>query len=383
MNTLKFALINIIATLLRFIPLPHKIGIIKIGNPNKNSPVFLTCNYSLTVERVKRSLRKIDCFLLVANSHGINVWCASTGGHFTNHSVISAIKTSGIESLVDHRRIILPQLAASGIESRVIKEKTGWQVIWGPVYARDIPHFLKNGFRKTPEIRQVKFPLSHRIEMALMWAFPFSMLSGGIFLLLWKSMVLPVIALTWVLPFLVFSLFPLYEPLLTSKKTAPLSKYTVIFDFAFPSLLIWITFLIFLGVFTALNSNFTWMSFLRWGLLSLVVILIISIDLMGSTPTYKSSLHKDKFFEVFLNVEKCHGEGVCVEVCPKNCFRIDEGKQKAVISSKEQCVRCGACIVQCPFDALCFKNPHGEVITPQTIRKFKLNLMGERAVPSG
>ncbi|MFQ6000166.1 MAG: 4Fe-4S binding protein, partial [Anaerolineae bacterium] len=46
----------------------------------------------------------------------------------------------------------------------------------------------------------------------------------------------------------------------------------------------------------------------------------------------------------------------------------------------DRCVQCGACIVQCPFDALYFKSPKGEIILPETIRKFKLNLIGKRLV---
>jgi len=43
-------------------------------------------------------------------------------------------------------------------------------------------------------------------------------------------------------------------------------------------------------------------------------------------------------------------------------------------------VKCGACIVQCPGDALCFSDPHGNKIPPEVIRRFKLNLMGKRIV---
>jgi len=135
MRFLSFAAFNILETLLRFFPFPCKIGLMKIGNPGKDSPVFLTCNYHLTVQRVKRALKGMDAFLLVANSRGINVWCASGGGHLTNHDVVSVLKTSGIEDLVDQKKVILPQLAASGVEAKVIKQKTGWKVIWGPVYA--------------------------------------------------------------------------------------------------------------------------------------------------------------------------------------------------------------------------------------------------------
>jgi len=191
----KYIIVNILGTLLRVFPWPCKTGLIKIGYPNRNSPVFVTCNYYLTVERVKRILREnnIDCYLLIANSRGINVWCAAAGGHFTNYDVISILKTSGIEKLVDHRKLILPQLAAVGIEAKIIKEKTGWNIIWGPVYAKDIPAFIKNNFKKTFEMRETIFPLVQRVEIAIAWAFPYSIVIGLIIAFLWPETMNPVI----------------------------------------------------------------------------------------------------------------------------------------------------------------------------------------------
>ena len=53
MASFKYIIINLIGTLLRGFPFPSRTGLIKIGNPNRTSPVFLTCNYVVTVERVK------------------------------------------------------------------------------------------------------------------------------------------------------------------------------------------------------------------------------------------------------------------------------------------------------------------------------------------
>lgn len=158
MEVIRYVFVHLLATLFRLFPFPWKTGLLRFGNPGRDSPVFITCNYRLTVEKVKRVLKTMDCYLLVAGSRGINVWCASAGGHFTNHSVISILKTSGIDKLVNHRNVILPQLAATGIESGVIRKKTGWNVIWGPVYANAIPLFLKNELKKSCEMREVKFP---------------------------------------------------------------------------------------------------------------------------------------------------------------------------------------------------------------------------------
>ncbi len=372
---------NIVTTLLRGFPLPCKTGVIKIGNPNKNSPVFLTANFVLTAQRVKKALNGTDCYLLVANSRGINVWCSAAGGYFTNHDVISSLKVSGIEKLVTHRNVVLPQLAAAGIESRVISEKTGWNVIWGPVYAKDIPKFMENEFRKTPQMREVKFPLMQRIEIAVMWAFPFSIIAGLITTLFWRNMVLPLISLIWALPFLIFMPFPLYSNLLNpQKKGTKFSKYTVVFDFNRVPLILEGIVLFCLIIYSVLAGTFTWEFILRWGFISFVVTLMISIDLMGSTPVYKSGLHEERFLKVVLNDKKCDGCGFCKEVCPKNCYEIDKIRHLATMPRLNQCVQCGACIVQCPQDALCFQNSKGEIISPEVLRKFKLNLMGKRAV---
>jgi NAD-dependent dihydropyrimidine dehydrogenase PreA subunit len=381
MSLVKYLFTNVVETLLRGLPFPCKTGLIRIGHPGKNAPVFLTCNYHLTVERVKRTLKEIDCYLLVANSRGINVWCAAAGGHFTSHDVISALKTSGIEEIVNHRKVILPQLAATGIESRVIQKKTGWNVVWGPVYAKDIPAFLKCGSMKTPEMREVKFPLVQRIEIAAMWAFPFSIIASIITLPFWREIFLPLISLIWSLPFLIFGAFPLYSKWLNPKKKREgFSKYTVIFDFSRIPLVLEVFFLVSLLMYSMFFGVFSWGFILRWGLISFIIVLLLSIDLMGSTPLYKSGLHEDRFLRVVLDEEKCKGAGFCEQVCPRNCYEVDKGRGIAAMPRDYRCVQCGACIVQCPFDALYFKNPKGEVITPELIRRFKLNLIGKRLV---
>jgi len=386
MSSLKYVMANIIGTLLRGFPLPCKTGLIKTGDPDEGSPVFLTSNYCVTVERVKRVLEKrgIDSYLLIANSRGINVWCSAAGGHLTNHDVISALKTTGIEKLVNHRNVILPQLAAAGIEAKIIKEKTGWNVMWGPVYAKDIPDFIENNFRKTPEMREVRFPLGHRIEMGVMWAFPFSIMVAIMTYLFWREVLLPLVLLTWVLPFLIFMLFPLYSGLLNSKsRGASFSRYTVVFDFARVPLLLEGIFVFCLILYSVLVGSFSLDFVLRWGFVSLVIVLLISIDLMGSTPVYKSGLHEDRLLKVILDKEKCRGCGICEQVCPRNCYEMDKDRHIALMPRADRCVQCGACIVQCPFDALYFESPRGEIIYPDVIRKFKLNLLGNRLVKGG
>jgi ferredoxin len=104
---------------------------------------------------------------------------------------------------------------------------------------------------------------------------------------------------------------------------------------------------------------------------------------MGSTPIYKSGLHEDRFLKIALDEERCNGAGFCKQVCPRNCYELDKNRYNRYIITMpriDRCVQCGACIVQCPFDALYFKSPENERISPETIRKFKLNLIGKRKI---
>ncbi len=89
-------------------------------------------------------------------------------------------------------------------------------------------------------------------------------------------------------------------------------------------------------------------------------------------------MHDERLLTVQLLEDRCTGKAMCEQVCPKNCFEVDNKLHKAVIVAGHECVQCGACIVQCPEDALVFTYPDGRTIEPADIRRYKLNMLGER-----
>jgi CO dehydrogenase/acetyl-CoA synthase delta subunit len=119
-GTVRDFVLDLAQILLRALPWSAKSSLIRIGHPGRDAPVLVTCNYDLTVRRVLRALRGLDAYLLVAPTKGINVWCGAAGGYFTAHQVISILRTSEIGELVDHRRLILPQLSATGVERKLV-----------------------------------------------------------------------------------------------------------------------------------------------------------------------------------------------------------------------------------------------------------------------
>lgn len=379
MRFLRWLWIDVLETLLRVLPFPCPTGLVRIGDPDRGSPVLLTGNFRLTVKRVKRCLTGLDAYLLVANSRGINIWCAAAGGHLTGHDVISALKTSRIETKVDHRQVVLPQLAAAGIDARMVQRKSGWNVIWGPVEASAIPAFLRGGFEKTPAMRRVGFPWTRRTEMAIAWAFPISLVAALLVLPFWHHGVLPVVGMVWALSLALFLGFPLYERRL---RAGAKSVGFVFFRFGERgvALLLWALFLSTLVIIALLSGAFSWGLVLRWGVVSLIAVVVLSIDLAGSTPVYRSDLHAEHLLEIALDEERCEGDGSCEQVCPTEVFEWRTDRRAIELARGERCVQCGACIVQCPCDALYLRRPGGEVVTPDTVRRFKLNLMGSRVV---
>lgn len=375
MKLLRYIIINIIGTLCRLLPISVNTGIVRIGNPDKDSPVLVTCNYLLTVERLKKYLKGIDCFLLIVNSRGINVWCAATGGHFTNHNIISVLKTSGIDSHVTHRRLILPQLAASGIEPHVIYKKTGWHAVWGPVDASDIPEYIANGYRTNPEMRRIRFTSGRRSEMAIMWAFPISIIVALVFYFIDRAFVVPYIISAWLVALLLFLAFPIYKNILQKHKM----KSGIGYILGLLPIIMGAAMLFVLAAFVSYSHDLNAATLAITGGVALIVSSALSVDILGSTPVFKSSTHPDRYFQVTVNPDNCTGTAICVQVCPQQCIYIDRNHGTVEIVTVN-CVQCAACIVQCPMDALYFEGADEQIVLPDVIRKYKLNLSGYRSI---
>jgi NAD-dependent dihydropyrimidine dehydrogenase PreA subunit len=381
MRRLRNAVLDILQICLRGLPWPTEPRLIRAGNPGRDAPVLLPCNYAYTVRRVLHALRGLDAYLLVAPTRGINVWCAAAGGYFTAHQVISILRTSGISDRVDHRRLVLPQLSATGVERKLVEERTDWHIVFGPVYARDLPAYLAAG-RKSDAMRQVSFPLPSRMEMAAAWAFPISMIGAAILAIAWRHLALPFVAMVWGVSMGLFALFPwLFKRVWPDMKNEPgWMCYLILFD---PSIrrnfLLWLLFEAGFASYGHWRGDWSTSHFLGWSLASLFLVLLISMDMPGNTPIYKSGLHEDRRLHIELDSEACRGRAMCWEVCPKNCYVIDASIHKATIALPDACVQCGACVVQCPEDALAFISPTGQRIPPETIRKYKLDMLGRRA----
>ncbi len=139
-------------------------GLYALGHPGKESPVFVTANYTLSFDALRSALKGVDCYLLVLDTYGINVWCAAGKGTFGTEELVRRIEATGLADVVSHRKIVLPQLGAPGVRSFEVTKRTGFRVEYGPVKAGDLAEYLKAG-KATPEMRRVRFPLIDRIVL--------------------------------------------------------------------------------------------------------------------------------------------------------------------------------------------------------------------------
>ena len=193
--TLKTLLKDVALLFNRLIPPYLKVqpGVYSLGRPDAQSPVVVTGNFDLTVRRLVKVLDgRADLWVLVVDTAGINVWCAAGGGFFTAEKVAAALRVSRLDQLVSHHSLILPQLAACGVDGWKLRSLTGWGVYWGPVEAEDLPAYLSSGRKKDAGMRLVGFPLRSRLEMVTVTLSFYALMILLPVLIFWRLLFWPV-----------------------------------------------------------------------------------------------------------------------------------------------------------------------------------------------
>jgi len=140
-------------------------GVYAVGNPDGDSAVLVSANYKLSFDTLRRELGELDAWIMVLDTEGINVWCAAGKGTFGTDEIVRRIGLVELEKIVNHRKIILPQLGASGVAAHEVKRRCGFSVIYGPIRACDIIAFIKAGMKAAAQMRQVRFSLYDRLVL--------------------------------------------------------------------------------------------------------------------------------------------------------------------------------------------------------------------------
>jgi len=162
-------------------------GLYAVEKPDSNSPVLVSANYKMTFDVLRSNLSGLSCWLLILDTKGINVWCAAGKGTFGTCELVNRIEETELSDVVAHRKLILPQLSASGVSAHETADRSGFNVTYGPVRASDIKEYISSDCKATKEMRTVKFTLWDRLVLTpieLVMAAKKSLLIFGVLFLL-------------------------------------------------------------------------------------------------------------------------------------------------------------------------------------------------------
>ncbi len=140
-------------------------GLYAIGKPDSDSNVFVTANYKLSFDHLRKNLKGFNAWILILDTKGINVWCAAGKGTFGTDELLRQIRETKLEQLINHRKLIVPQLGAVGVSAYEVRKQSGFKVIYGPVRANDLPQYISDNLKATKEMRTVYFPFSERLKL--------------------------------------------------------------------------------------------------------------------------------------------------------------------------------------------------------------------------
>ena len=125
-------------------PMATEQGIYPINNPDENSPVMITTNFSLTYFIVSGEIEgsRQPAWLLIMDVEGLSVLTAWAAGKFVADTIGAFVKKSGIAEKVSHRSLVIPGYSAT-ISGELEDELPDWKITIGPREAAHIPAFLK------------------------------------------------------------------------------------------------------------------------------------------------------------------------------------------------------------------------------------------------
>ncbi|MCK9572261.1 MAG: acetyl-CoA decarbonylase/synthase complex subunit gamma [Candidatus Omnitrophica bacterium] len=125
-------------------PLQIEPKLYTVGPADKNSPLLVTTNFSLSYYTVLGEVEasKIPAHILSVDTQGMSVLTAWAAEKFTAETITQSLNKNEVSNALNHKRVIIPGYVA--VLSGDLQEESGFEVIVGPKEAAGIPSFLKN-----------------------------------------------------------------------------------------------------------------------------------------------------------------------------------------------------------------------------------------------
>ena len=117
----------------------------------------MTANYKLTFDILRRSLKGMHAWVLVLDTKSINVWCAAGKGTFGTDELVKRIQEAKLASVVEHKKIILPQLGAVGVNAAAVQKRQASGCPSVRYRRGTFPEYVRAGYKKTREMSTIRF----------------------------------------------------------------------------------------------------------------------------------------------------------------------------------------------------------------------------------
>jgi acetyl-CoA decarbonylase/synthase, CODH/ACS complex subunit gamma len=115
-----------------------------IGKVNRDSPLLVTTNFSLSYYTVLGEVEasKMPAYILSVDTQGMSVLTAWAAEKFNAEVIAKALVSFGVKETIGHKNLIIPGYLA--MISGDLEDASGFKIIVGPKEAAGIPAFLKN-----------------------------------------------------------------------------------------------------------------------------------------------------------------------------------------------------------------------------------------------
>ena len=119
----------------------------EVGEVTEESPLLVTTNFSLSYYSVESEVEasRVPAYILAVDTEGTSVLTAWAADKFNEETINTALKSSGAEEKVKHRRLVIPGHVA--VLAAGLADESGWKVLVGPKEASGVGPYLKKDWK--------------------------------------------------------------------------------------------------------------------------------------------------------------------------------------------------------------------------------------------
>ncbi len=130
-------------------PIQMEPGVYKIGEPDENSYVWVTTNFSLTYFLVSGEIENCgqNAWLLIPECEGLSVLTAWAAGKFGGDMIGKFLIEQGLNDSQKNKSLIIPGYVAQ-IKGDIEEALPGWNILIGSQEASDIESFVNSTLTK-------------------------------------------------------------------------------------------------------------------------------------------------------------------------------------------------------------------------------------------